>query len=197
MGTTAFWRALSGIELQGYARSMPGALLYHVRPDPLLGSVLYPLNELRDRHPDAFARARAKYEGREQVLNMRVPLLDCLWNDVLHLSPVHPAELVEALETAGATADRRRFLEIDAARLEPTRTVVFLNSTDREHRFDEGQWAWFDPDVVGRIGRLPQATRDYYGECAREGTRPFLFAHVPHILYRGSLELTALTEIEV
>ena len=176
---------------------MPGVSLYHVRPDPLLGSALYPLNELRERHPEAFARARAKYEGREQVLEMRVPLLDCLWNDVLHLSPVHPAELVEALEAAGVTADRRRFLAIDAAELEPTLTVLFRNSTDREHRFDEGQWTWFDAAAVGGLARLPQATRDYYGECARAGTRPFLFGYVPHVLYRGSLDVKALTDIEV
>lgn len=176
---------------------MPAVSLFHVRPDPLVGSVLYPMNELRQRHPEAFDRARAKYEGREHVMDLRVPLLDCLWNDVLHLSPVHPAELVEALEAAGHTADRRRFLEIDAAQLEPTRTVLFLNSTDREHRFDDGQWMWFEASLIRSHAGLPQATRDYYRECAREGTRPFLFAHVPHVLYRGSLDMAALSTVVV
>lgn len=161
------------------------------------GSGLHPLNELRERDPDTFARARAKYDGREQVLELSVPLLDCLWNDVLHLSPVHPAELVEALESAGFTPDRRRFLEIDDADLDPTRTVLFLNATDREHRFDESQWKWFDPSIVSRHARLPQATRDYYAACARDGTRPFLFAYVPHVLFRGSLDVSGLTTVEV
>ena len=171
--------------------------VYHVLPDPLVGSVLYPLNELRIRDPATFERARAKYEGREQVMELRVPLLGCLWNDVLHLSPVHPGEIVEALEAVGFTPDRRRFLQIDAGQLNPSRTVLFLNSTDREHRFDEDQWKWFDPRAVARHARLPQATRDYYAACVCDSTRPFLFAHVPHVLFRGSLDVSRLTVLEV
>lgn len=163
----------------------------------MVGSVLYPLNELRERDPDTFARACAKYAGREQVLKQGVPLLDCLWNDVLHLSPVHPVEFVEALESAGFTPDRRRFVEVDAAELEPTRTVLFLNSTDREHRYDESQWKSFDARVVPRHARLPQATRDYYAACAHDGTRPLLFAYVPHVLFRGSLDVSKLSLVEV
>lgn len=171
--------------------------VYHVLSDPLVGSVLYPLNELRDRDPATFERARAKYEGREQVMELRVPLLNCLWNDVLHFSPVHPAEILEALEAVGVTPDRRRFLEVDSIELEPSRTVLFLNSTDREHRFDEGQWKWLDPRTVARHARLPQASRAYYAACARDGTRPFLFAHVPHVLFRGSVDVRRLTVLEV
>jgi hypothetical protein len=171
--------------------------LFHVLPDPMVGSVLYPLNELRERDPDTFRRARAKYEGREQVLELRVPLLDCLWNDVLHLSPVHPAEMIHALESAGFTPDRRRFLRVDGTELEPAQTVLFLNSTDREHRFDAGQWEWFDATSASRHTRLPQATRDYYAACAGDGTRPFLFAHSPHVLFRGSLDVSRLDVVEV
>ena len=171
--------------------------VYHVLPERMVGSVLYPLNELRDRDPATFERARAKYEGREQVMELRVPLLDCLWNDVLHLSPVHPGEIVNALQAVGFTPDRRRFLEVDAGRLEPSRTVLFLNSTDREHRFDEDQWKWFDSRAVAQHARLPQATRDYYAACARDSTRPFLFAHAPHVLFRGSLDVKGLTVLEV
>lgn len=171
--------------------------VYHVLPDPMVGSVLYPLNELRIRDRAAFERARAKYVGREQVMELRVPMLDCLWNDVLHLSPVYPGEIVEALEAVGFTPERRQFLEIDASQLDPSRTVLFLNSTDREHRFDEGQWTRFDPHALTDHARLPQATRDYYAACASDSTRPFLFAHVPHVLFRGSLDVGRLTVLEV
>lgn len=163
----------------------------------MAGTVLHPLNELRDVDPGAWARERAKYEGREQVLDLRVPLLDCLWNDVLHLSPVHPREIMEALEAAGHGPDRRRFFEIDATALDPSRTVVFLNSTDREHRFDPAQWSWFAPSVVAELVRLPDSTRDYFAECARRGRRPLLFAHVPHVLFRGSLDVGGARVVDV
>ena len=119
-----------------------------------------------------------------------MPLLDCLWNDVLHLSPVHPSEVVAALAAAGFEDDRRRFFEIDAGLLDPARTVAFLNSTDREHRFDPEQWSWFDPSMVARLSSLPELTRAYYAECAREGWTPLRFAYVPHVLFRGSLDVS-------
>lgn len=173
------------------------AALYHRVPEPMVGSVLYPLNELRERDPETWARQRAKYEGREQVLDMPVPLLDCLWNDVLHLSPVHPRELVASLEAAGFRPEGRRFLEVDAGRLDPERTVVFRNSTDREHRYDPDQWAWFQPALVAELAVLRDQTRDYFVECAREGWRPLLFAYVPHVLFRGSLDVSGVPVVEV
>jgi hypothetical protein len=166
-------------------------------PERLLGTALYPLNELAGRAHEAWLRERAKYDGRERVLEQRLPLLDCLWNDVLHLSPVHPGELAEALEAAGLELERRRFFEVDAARLDPGRTLVFLNSTDREHRFDDGQWSWFEPGLVSPLTRLPEATRAYYAQCARAGASPRLFAYVPHVLFRGSLDVTGLRVVEV
>jgi hypothetical protein len=70
------------------------------------------------------ARTR-KYAGREHVLDVRVPLLDCLWNDVLHFT-VHPADVVE-LAAVGLEPLRRTFLEIDPFNLDPDRTVIFVN----------------------------------------------------------------------
>lgn len=166
-------------------------------PEQLLGTALHPLNELEERAHAAWLHARAKYDGRERVLEQRIPLLDCLWNDVLHLSPVHPGELVEALEGVGLEPGGRRFFEVDAARLDRGRAVIFRNSTDREHRFDDGQWSWFEPGLVSPLRRLPEATRVYYAQCAREGSRPLLFAYVPHVLFRGSLEVTGLRVVEV
>jgi hypothetical protein len=155
------------------------------------------LNELRHRAPDAWQREQSKYAGRERVRELAVPLLDCLWNDVLHLSPVHPRELVSALEAAGFEVDRRRFFKVDASLLDPRRTVVFLNSTDREHRFDPSQWAWFDPGLVASLSSLPEAARGYYADCARDGRTPLRFACVPHVLYRGSLDIRKLIVTEV
>ena len=163
----------------------------------MAGSVLHPLNELRESAPEIWRREVAKYEGREQVLDMRVPLLDCLWNDVLHFSPVHPSVVVAALGAAGFEEDRRRFFEIGADLLDPAQTVVFLNSTDREHRFDPEQWSWFDASMVARLSSLPELTRAYYAECAREGWTPLRFAHVPHVLFRGSLDVSDATVVRV
>src|SRR3954469_11560600 len=82
--------------------------LYHRRPADLRGTILYPLNQLAGVAPDLYQQQRAKYHGREALMEQRVPQLDCLWNDVLHLSPVHPARLAELArvnELAWSAAD--------------------------------------------------------------------------------------------
>jgi hypothetical protein len=152
------------------------------------GSVLYPLNELKAWAPEAFERERAKYDGRENVLEKRIGILGCLWNDALHFSTVHPAEIVAALEASGFEPPRRRFYEIDARDLDPSRTVIFLNRRD-----DAGdtQWVPFDPALVPQLAELTETTYRYYRECAANGTRPLLYGYLPHVLYRGSLDTRA------
>ncbi len=71
--------------------------VYHRVPDSLAGEFLCPLNMLRDTQPELYAQHIRKYEGREFVLSQTVPNLGCLWNDVLHFSPVHPKLIVEAM----------------------------------------------------------------------------------------------------
>lgn len=75
--------------------------LYHKVPPDFVGPILYPLNRLKQRLPDVYARQVKKYQGREAVLKRRIPHLNCLWNDVLHFSPVHPTQCRAALQAAG------------------------------------------------------------------------------------------------
>jgi hypothetical protein len=172
--------------------------LYHAVPDPLVGSVLYPLNELEQRAPEAWRRAHAKYDWRPEVLQVRIPPLDCLWNDVLHFSPVPPVKIVAALEAAGLEPLRRRFFVVDAAELEPARTVIFRNARERvADRIDDEQWLPFDPALLPELSRLTEPTIGYYRECASSGTRPLLYGYLPHVLYRGSLETRGIPVAEV
>ena len=172
--------------------------LYHAAPDRMVGSVLYPLHELEERAPGAWERERAKYDWRTEVLEKRVQILDCLWNDVLHFGTVHPKQIVAALESAGVEPLRRRFFEVDAAVLDTERTVVFLNrrGTDGERR-DEEQWLPFDPAALPGLSALTEPTRRYYRECASRGTRPLLYGYLPHVLFRGSLETRGLRILEL
>ena len=67
--------------------------LYHSVPKNLEGSILYPLNTLKGKHPDIYEQQVSKYVGREHIKEQRIPILDCLWNDVLHFSAVNPKEV--------------------------------------------------------------------------------------------------------
>ena len=67
--------------------------LYHRVPANMQGDFLSPLNQLKDIYPEAYAEAVKKYEGREFLMNVGIPTLDCLWNDFLFLTAVHPFDL--------------------------------------------------------------------------------------------------------
>ncbi len=172
--------------------------LFHTVPNQMLGTVLCALNELARVDRSAWARERAKYAGREHVLELRVPPLECLWNDVLHLSPVHPADIVAELRAVDLEPLRNRFFEIDAASLDTARTVVFINrraSTSDE--IDASQWMPFEPDALPALAGFNEASRRYYRECAETGTRPLLWGYLPHVFYRGALDIRDLPILEV
>jgi hypothetical protein len=75
-------------------RTMP--FLYDGRPPAMRGETLYPLNQLESIDPVLYDLGRARYKGREAVLEFRIPLIDVLWNDALHLSTIHPRHLAAA-----------------------------------------------------------------------------------------------------
>jgi hypothetical protein len=53
--------------------------LFHLCSPDLRDETLYPLNELRTRHPDLYHRELVKWAGRESVLDLRIPYLGCVW----------------------------------------------------------------------------------------------------------------------
>jgi hypothetical protein len=164
----------------------------------MVGTALYPLNELARVDRDAWERERAKYKGREDVLDLRIPLLNCLWNDVLHLSPVHPTTIATELADVGLEPLRRRFFEIHPLDLDPTRTVVLLNRrASTEEPLDASQWKPFDPAAIDALSTFNDASRRYYRRCADAGTRPLLWGFLPHVLYRGHLETRTLSIVEI
>src|SRR5688500_14909709 len=105
-------------------------MLYHIKHQNFRGQTLYPLNRLKDFAPDLHDLQRAKYDGRENLMAERVPYLDCLWNDVLHLLPVHPAKVKELAESHGFRWRGAAWFELDPAELkfDSTNTAVFLHT---------------------------------------------------------------------
>lgn len=169
--------------------------LYHIFKIDLKGNILYPLNQLKQVYPDVYKRQAAKYEGREHLMKQKIPILNCLWNDVVHLSPVHPSQIKSALEDAGCKYRKRKYWCIDAHSLKKSDTVIYLYESDKDYA--EKEYIRYDPADISRYSQLPQATKDYYKKCADEEREPLLFHRVPHILYKGTIKVTMLKTIEV
>ena len=69
------------------------AFIYHKVPADMSGNILYPLNVMEKINPEIYEKAVKKYEGREYLMREVIPWLNCLWNDVLHFSIVHPTKI--------------------------------------------------------------------------------------------------------
>jgi hypothetical protein len=173
--------------------------IYHLVPKEMSGEVLFPLNTLKETEPDLYEKESAKYVGREQIMQDKLPILNCLWNDVLHLSAVHPSLVKEALLEAGRTKSfHSEFYEIDPHLLDPENTIVYLyKNNKRGDKLKEDNFAKYNPDDIAQYSAMPTETKDYYKEMYMQGKNPLLFHKIPHILYRGSLDVSKVRKIKV
>lgn len=173
--------------------------LYHMVPQEMEGTILYPLNVLKRKNPELFKKHFKKYEGREHVTEQFIPTLNCLWNDVLHFTAVDPHEVKNALLEAGRKdIPELKFYRIDPNLFDPKLTTVYLYAqTKKEDDMKEENFEQYIPSEVGKYTPLPQITKDYYKEKIVKGERPLFFHRVPHILYKGSLDVSNLPIITV
>lgn len=162
--------------------------VYHRVPDSMLGSVLYPLNELKSILPDVYEEQVKKYEHRKYLLTATIPILNCLWNDVLHLSPVNPTQIKTAYQELGQSIELKSF-QIDATRLEKEKTIFYLHKYPEADRLKPDNWGQFSTEKLAEYTELPKKTIEYYKTQFEAGLRPLIYVWVPHILYLGSIDV--------
>lgn len=171
--------------------------LYHAVPLEMSGTTLYPLNVLKLKYPSLYQKEADKYAGRETVMQKPVPILDCLWNDVLHFSAVHPAEIKKVLIEAGfANSPTRDFYQVNPRTLSPEQTVIYLYST-ASIEVNVQDFIEYDPTLLSKLSVVPPGTKAYYKEMFMHGMKPLRYHLVPHILYRGVLDVTGIPIISV
>jgi hypothetical protein len=172
--------------------------LYHMVPSDMIGNSLHPLNAMRETHPDLFVSKASKYAGRERVMEQFIPTLKCKWNDVIHFSPINPSAMKQALVDAGMEPYEMRFYQIDPGLLDPNKTTVYLfNHENPDDKMLETNFANYKPDEIETYSKLPEATKTYYREMFQKGERPLLFIGVPHILHKGSVDISDFPIITV
>lgn len=165
--------------------------LYHRVPKDMCGTTLYPLNALKITHPNIYVEAARKYDGRESLLRDKVPFLECLWNDVIHLSPVHPAQIAEVYRELGQEF-ASKWYQIDAEALDMSRAIIYwYKYLDFRDKHKPGNFGPFSLDDLTGISELPQITKEYYRSMFKKQQQPLPFVGVPHVLYQGSIDISA------
>ena len=168
--------------------------VYHVIPPQFIGETLYPLNALKETLPDIYAQQVQKYRGREDLLQTRIPYLNCFWNDVLHFCPVHPAKIRDAITRVGFPWTMHDWFEVDpvAINFSPDNTVIYTHPARPEGDFQkrEEDFIPFGTEYLEMLNSIPQATHEYFNHAKAYEERPFLFNFVPHVLHLGTLDVT-------
>lgn len=174
--------------------------LYHARPNEMRGDVLHPLSALRARFPDLYEKERAKYRGREILFELRIPILDVLWNDALHLSPLHPRPLATAWRDAGLPSSvwDRDFFEIPVERIASAQAVWFasgaLDEQVEQHppSLPVDQVSQFDSTAYRAIRRPPARYVEYLNDRRTSARPPRPFAYLPHVLVAAPIDVRKL-----
>jgi hypothetical protein len=168
----------------------------------MTGTTLFPLNRLVELMPDVAAIHFNKYDARENrhvLLKRKIPLLDCLWNDVLHFTAVHPKVTNDNVIAAGVDPKiikKKKYFAIPIEMLDP-QLIAVLDWQKFTMEKDASRYSHFDATKMDYYATVPQATLDFYKERTSNGKFFGTYHFVPHILYKGSVDVTGLEIIEV
>jgi hypothetical protein len=172
--------------------------VYHFKPHGMSGDHLIPLNVLRETHPAVHAEHAKKYKGREHLLSVKIPLIESLWNDVLHLSPINPQVVIntwkkEGLYDYARVPTKIEVYKIPIALLEENNAVCFQSfnfdfdkydpSLDKYWRYNHGT---FQEQATVEMAQLQIWKNDF------QSGRPFFwYSHTKHILAKQTIDTRA------
>jgi len=169
--------------------------VYHRVPEHMVGDVLYPMNQLKEVDERLYQLYKSGYEGRERLLERTIPFLHCLWNDVLHCSPVHPQKIKEAMIEIGLAdhVPTFDFFEIDTnTDVDMSKAVIFYRHGDRPDDISFQKASEVDID---KLNAVPELTRNYYESLVANNESPFVYQFIPHFLYKGLIDTRNLKRI--
>lgn len=148
-----------------------------------------PRNELKKISCDLYEEKSQKYQGREFVSGKAVEPLGCRWGDVVFLSPVHPS-LIRAELSKYKETNEKQFFVIPINSLNSEDLAMFWYDNSNESHYD-------DVSVLREIdlGGLSDITKRHYERSFAQGKHPLLFHGLPHVLYRGKIDVSDLEVI--
>jgi hypothetical protein len=191
----------------GCTRNLPQqetsmTVVYHLAPKNLVGNTLQPMNALKESHPGIYAKYVQKYQGREQVIERKIPLLNCLWNDVLFFTSVHPRAIKEGFIAVGKQWKPQQWIEVDTVQsgFNAENTVIYVSDMTRQKGDFTLNPEWFIAFAAEKLittMELPEATLAYYREAAENQEPIFAWRGLPHIMHQGSIDLDAVKWLEI
>lgn len=177
--------------------------LYHFRPLELQGSKLIPLNDLRHIYPNVYQNEAKKYKGREWLTKKQIPILECLWNDVLHLSPINPQVVLDCWKSQGIFDYARkkgkefRVFRVPATAINWKTTVCYQSFNFDYSNFDPSKEKYWriSPETYIEQTEVESSQIEVWKADIEAGRKFFWYSHTRHILCRQTIDLEGLEEI--
>jgi hypothetical protein len=137
--------------------------------------------------PDIYSQALRKYEGREKLQRLVIPRLNCLWGDVVFLSPIDPRLLHNELHQRGIEVNpKTAFYRIPVTDLKLSCTVVYYDKREYGNGIPENAVEFLDPNIEFSIS---EETLEWYNQMALEKKLGFLFSGLAHVLVQASVSV--------
>lgn len=163
--------------------------LYHAVPDQLTGNVIYPLNQLKKKYPTIYREQAKKYAGDPFLMQYRLPILNCGWNDVIHLSAVPPHQLYHHLLEAGFSPLPWSCFAIDPLQLDLKNLLVYWYRQDYLLNAGKNEFERFQTNQLRRLAHFPKETQQYYEDCFERKVNPLFYHRTPHLFYKGTIPI--------
>lgn len=175
--------------------------IYHIKPKGIFGDLLMPLNTIKTINKEVYKSAVKKYKGREVILEFNIPFLNCKWNDVLFFSPVHPEKFKTAYLEIGLEWKPIKWLELDVNKVNDfvKNAAIYKHDVIRKKGEHANFPEEYEPFSINRLDvyrEIPEATLAHYKRNVHT-KKAWLLNYVPHILYKGQIELDLFEELTI
>lgn len=165
---------------------------YHILKDSFVGDSIYPLNILKNFHPEIYEKEAKKYEGREKLLEARNPILNCLWNDVVQFSCLDPRITFEAVKSYNPAYIGRKIkvFTLDLNKVAPEFSCLFMpKDTPIKYEHFEDQYQVFKLENFQNLNELPQEQIARWNRDLEKNKPLFLWSATLHFMYKGNVPL--------
>jgi hypothetical protein len=167
--------------------------IYHLRPDPFEGTSLIPLNSM-DKSSSLYLKHVQKYEGREDLMNIIIPKLNCKWNDVVQFSSLAPQIIALKLKEfcPELKITKAEYFKIPIEDIiSKHEAVIFTRNPNQK----KGDFSISDEDIqilsdetYNELSQVPELTINYWMNVKQNGGPYLWFPYIPHIFVKGIIE---------
>ena len=165
---------------------------YHMIPSPFIGTELIPLNQM-DKEGTVYKEHSRKYVGREDLKNQNIPILDCLWNDVVQFSALDPQIIVNSLKKIqpDLKLSREKYFKISIDEVEGVYDgVIFDRKKDskRSYKISNDEVQILNKVNYTELTEVPIETTQFWENAIKNNTPVLWFPYITHIFLKSKID---------